>query len=126
MPKLLCKPKHRVVIEDKSNIFYEIDYDNFDAVFFGESKKSLKMCSDYTKHLSGNAIAKKKKMNLQNTVQNQIRSSKVDQKKVNERKSRFISRKIKETIYSFKDLITTAKFPTCFRKYGCLIYDSSY
>ena len=61
MPKLLCKPKHRVVIESKSNIFYEIDYDNFDAVFFGESKKSLKMCSDYTKHLSGNAIAKKKK-----------------------------------------------------------------
>ena len=60
MPKLLCKPKHRVVIESKSNIFYEIDYDNFDAVFFGESKKSLKMCSDYTKHLSGNAIAKKK------------------------------------------------------------------
>ena len=62
MRKLLCKPKHRVVIEDKSNIFYEIVYGNFDAVFFGESKKSLKMCSDYTKHLSGNAIAKKKRI----------------------------------------------------------------
>ena len=40
--KLLCKPKDRVATEDKNNIVYEIDCSNCEAVYFGESKRSLK------------------------------------------------------------------------------------
>ena len=40
--KLLCKPKSRVATEDKNNIVYEIDCSNCEAVYFGESKRSLK------------------------------------------------------------------------------------
>ena len=40
--KLLCKPKDRVATEDKNNIVYEIDCRNCQAVYFGESKRSLK------------------------------------------------------------------------------------
>ena len=44
--KLLCKPKDRQVAEDKSNIVYEFDCSNCEAVYFGESKRSLKPCSN--------------------------------------------------------------------------------
>ena len=44
--KLLCKPKDRVATEDKNNIVYEIDCSNCQAVYFGESKRSLKSRSD--------------------------------------------------------------------------------
>ena len=40
--KLLCKPKDQVATEDKNNIVYEIDCSNCEAVYFGESKRSLK------------------------------------------------------------------------------------
>ena len=45
--KLLCKPKDQVATEDK-NIVYEIDCSNCQAVYFGESKRSLK--SRYDEH----------------------------------------------------------------------------
>ena len=44
--KLLCKPKGRVATEDKNNIIYEIDCIICAAVYFGESKRSLKSCID--------------------------------------------------------------------------------
>ena len=44
--KLLCQPKDRVATEDKNNIAYEIDCSNCQAVYFGESKRSLKSRSD--------------------------------------------------------------------------------
>ena len=44
--ELLCKPKDRVAKEDKKNVVYEIDFTNFEAVYFGESKQSLKSRSD--------------------------------------------------------------------------------
>ena len=44
--KLLCKPKDQVATQDKSNIFYEIDSSNGQAVYFGESKRPLKSHSD--------------------------------------------------------------------------------
>ena len=44
--KLLCKPKDRVVTEDKNNIVYEIDGSNCEVVYFGESKQFLKSHSD--------------------------------------------------------------------------------
>ena len=40
--KLLCEPKDRVATEDKNNNVYEIDCSNCEAVYFGESKQSLK------------------------------------------------------------------------------------
>ena len=40
--KLLCKTKDRVATEDKNNIAYETDCNNCQAVYFGESKQSLK------------------------------------------------------------------------------------
>ena len=39
--KLLCKPKDQV---DKNNIAYENDCSNCEAVYFGESEWSLKLC----------------------------------------------------------------------------------
>ena len=42
LTKLLCKPKDRVAKEDKNNIIYEINCSNCEAVYFGESKRSLK------------------------------------------------------------------------------------
>ena len=42
--KLLCKPKDGVATEIKNNIIYEIDCSNCEAVYFGESKSSLKSC----------------------------------------------------------------------------------
>ena len=44
--KLLCKPKGRVATEDKNNIVYEMCCSNCDAVYFGESKRFLKLRSD--------------------------------------------------------------------------------
>ena len=44
--KLLRKPKDRVATEDKNNITYELDCSNCQAVYFGESKRSLKLRSD--------------------------------------------------------------------------------
>ena len=52
--KLLCKPKDRVATEDKSNIVYEIDCSNCQAVFFDESKPSLKSRSDEHKRFIRN------------------------------------------------------------------------
>ena len=43
LSKLLCKPKDRVTTEDKNNILYEIDCSNCEAVYFGESKRSLEL-----------------------------------------------------------------------------------
>ena len=45
MQKLICKPKDRVATED-NNIDYEIDGGNYEAVYFGESKRSLTSRSD--------------------------------------------------------------------------------
>ena len=46
MCKPLRKPKDRIATEDKSTIVYEIDYSKCEAVYFGESKRSLKSRSD--------------------------------------------------------------------------------
>ena len=44
--KLLCKPKDWLPTEDKNNIVYSVDCSNFQAVYFGEYKRSLKSCLD--------------------------------------------------------------------------------
>ena len=43
---LELNPKDRAVTEDKNDIVYEIDCSNSEAVYFGESKWSLKVHSD--------------------------------------------------------------------------------
>ena len=40
--KLLCKPNNIVATEEKNNIGYEIDCSNCEAIYFSESKRSLK------------------------------------------------------------------------------------
>ena len=57
--KLLCKPKDRVAKEDKNNIVYEIDCDKCEAVYFGESKRLLKLRSDENKRSVKNRDFKK-------------------------------------------------------------------
>ena len=49
LSKLLCKPKDQVATEDKNNNVYETDCNNCKAVYFGESKPSLKSRSDESK-----------------------------------------------------------------------------
>ena len=44
--QLLCKLKDRIATEDKNNVFYKIDCSNCEAIYFGESKRSLKPRSD--------------------------------------------------------------------------------
>ena len=51
---LLCKPKDWVATENKNNIIYEIDWSNCRAVYFGESKQSLKLCPDEHKRTASN------------------------------------------------------------------------
>ena len=60
--KLLCKPKDRVATEDKNNIVYEIDCSKCEAVYFGESKPSLKSCSYEHKRFVRNCDCQKNKI----------------------------------------------------------------
>ena len=70
MRKLVCKPKDRVATEDKNNIVYKIDCSNCQAVYFGESKRSLNHVQMNTKDLLGIAIVIR--MKLLNTAGKQI------------------------------------------------------
>ena len=44
--KLLCKPKDQVAAEYKNNIAYQINCSNCEVVYFGESKRFLKLHSE--------------------------------------------------------------------------------
>ena len=68
--KLLYKPKDRVVT-DRNNIVYEIDCSNCQAVYFAESKQSLKSRSDEHKR-SYSGIAIVIRMKLLNNAGKQI------------------------------------------------------
>ena len=52
----------RVATKDKNSIVYEINYSNCEAVYFGESKRSLKLQSDKHKISAKNAIVKRMKL----------------------------------------------------------------
>ena len=100
--KLLCKPKDQVATEDKNNIVYEIDCSNCEAVYFGESKRSLKLRSDEHKRPVRNCDCDKNK--IAKHCWEADHNFNWDQKKVVERECRLIPRKIKETIHSLKNL----------------------
>ena len=57
--EILCTPNDRVATEDKNNIVYAIDCSNFQAVYFIESKRSLKSCSDQQKRSVKNCDCEK-------------------------------------------------------------------
>ena len=99
--KLLCKPKDRVATEDKNNIVYEIDCSNCQAVYFGESKRSLKSRSDEHKRSVRNCNCDKNE--TAKHCWEADHNFNWDQKKVIDRDSRLIPRKIKKTIHSLKN-----------------------
>ena len=121
--KLLCKPKDRVATEDKNNIVYKIDCSNCQAVYFGESKRSLKSRSDEHKRSVRNCDCDKNE--IAKHCWEADHNFNWDQEKVIDRESRLISRKIKEPYILSRILTTLTKFPTYFQKYGFLIYGSS-
>ena len=87
--KLLCKPKDQVATEDKINIVCEIHCSNCQAVYFGESKRSLKSRLDEHKRCNcdKNGIAKH--------CWEACHNFNWDQQKVIDRESRLIPSKIK-------------------------------
>ena len=107
--KLLCKPKDQVATEDKNNILYEIDCSNCEAVYFGESKQSLKLRSDEHKKSVRNYDFHKSE--LAKHCWEADHDFSWDQMKVIDRESRLIDRKIKETVHSLKNPIHINKIP---------------
>ena len=101
MRKLFCKPKDRVATDDKNNIVSEIDCSNCEAVYFGESKGSLKLHSDEHKRSVRNCDCDKTE--TAKHCWEADNNFSWDQKKVIDRVSRLVSRKIKETIPSLKN-----------------------
>ena len=99
--KLLCKSKDWVATEDKNNIVYEIDCSNCEAVYFGESKRSLKSRSDEHKRSVRNCDCDKNE--IAKHCWEADHNFNWDQKKVVDRESRLIPRKIREIIHSLKN-----------------------
>ena len=99
--KLFCKSKDQVATEDKNNIVYEIDCSNCQAVYFGESKRSLKSRSDEHKRSVRNCDFDKNQ--IAKHFWEADLSFNWDQKKVIDMESRLIPRKITETIHSLKN-----------------------
>ena len=95
MHKLLCKLKDPVATEDKNKIFYEIDSSNCDAVYLGESKRSLKSLSDTHKRSVRNWDCDKNE--TAKHCWEADHNFTWDQKNVVDRKSRLIPRKIKRS-----------------------------
>ena len=99
--KLLCKPKNGVATENKNNIVYETDCSNCQAVYFAESKWSLKSRSDEHKRSVRNRDCDENE--LAKHCWEADHNFNWDQKKVIDTESRIIPRKIKETIHSLKN-----------------------
>ena len=100
--KILFKPKNWVSTrrQDNSNIFYGIDSRDSEAFYFSESKWSLKPRSDEHKRSVRNCDCKKKEISKHCWVADHNFSW--DQKKLIDRESRLIPKKIKETKHSLK------------------------
>ena len=98
--KVLCKLIDQVAAEGKNNIFYEIDCSRCEAVFFGESKLSLKSRSDEQNKSVRNCNCGKNE--IAKHFWEADHNFSWDQKKVIGRERRLISRMIKVTINSLK------------------------
>ena len=95
--KLLYKSKDWVATEDKNNIAYESDCSKCEAVHFGEFKWPLKSRSDEHKTSVRNCDCDKNE--FEKHCWETDHKFSWDQKKVADRESWLISRKIKEKIY---------------------------
>ena len=87
--------------EDKNDIVYEMDCTNCEAVYFGESKQSLKLHSDERERSVRNCDCGKNEIAKHHWEADHNFNR--DQEKVTVRESRLIPRKIKETIHSLKN-----------------------
>ena len=99
--KLLCKLKDQIATRDKNRIVYEIDCSKCQALYFSQSKRSLKSCSDEHKRSVRNLDCEKNKISKHSWEANHNFSC--DQKKVVDRESKLISCKIKKTMDSLKN-----------------------
>ena len=99
--KILCKPKDWVAIEDKNDIVYESDCNNCEAVYYGESKWSLKSRSGDHKRSVRNCDCDKDE--IAKHCWEADHNFNWNQKKVIDWESKLILRKIKGTIYSLKN-----------------------
>ena len=88
-----------------------------------QSKRSLKSRSDELKRSVRNCDCDKNE--IAKHCWEADHNFNWDQKKVIDRESRLIPRQIKEIIHYLKNPNHINKFPTCFLKYGLLIYSSS-
>ena len=82
-------------------VCFEIDCSNCEAVYFGESKRSLKSRSNEHKRSVRNCDCDKNE--IAKHCWEADHNFNWDQKKVVDRESRLIPRKIKETIHSLKN-----------------------
>ena len=108
----LCKSKDRVATEDKNKIVYEIDCSNCQAVYFGESKRSLKSRSDEHKRSARNCDCDKNE--IAKHCWEADHNFNWDQKKAIDRENRLTPKKIKETIHSVKN-------PNRINKISCML-----
>ena len=95
MHKFLCNPKY-LATKSKNNIVYEIDCSNWEAVYLGESKWSLKSRSD--KHERSVRNRDYEKNEIPKHCWGADHNFNWDQKKVDDRESRSIPRKIKDSL----------------------------
>ena len=101
MPRLLFQLKDQVATEDENNIVCKTDCGNGEAVHFGESKRSLKMRSGEHERSVRNCSCEKNETAKQCWEADHKFSR--DQRKVVDRESRLILRKIKETVHSLNN-----------------------
>ena len=99
--KLLCKPIDRLVTGDKNKIVYEIDCSNCQKVYFGESKRSLKLRSDELKRSLWDCDCDKNE--IFKHCWEADHNFNWNQKKCIDGESRLVYRRTKETIHSFKN-----------------------
>ena len=101
LQKLLCKPKDHVAAEDKNIILYEIDCSNCEAVYFVESKRSLKSQNLKQKRSVTNCDCDKNK--IAKNCWDADHNFNWYQKKFVDREIRLIPKKIKKTVHSLKN-----------------------
>ena len=119
----LYKSKDRIATEDKNNIVYQIDCSNCEAVFFGESKRSLKLRSDKPKRSVRDCECYKNQ--TAKHCWEAYHNFSWDQKKLLIGKAGQVLGRSKKPHILWRILVTLTKIPTCFLKFGFLIYGSS-
>ena len=90
---ILCKPNDRVAAEDKNNMVYEIGCSYSKSMYFGESKRYLKSRPDEQNRSVKNCDCKKSE--IAKRYWEADHNSSYNQKKVVDRDSRLIPRRIK-------------------------------